>query len=87
MFVHKWAARSPWRAEVGNELEFLCFQFPYLVAYGFFEWVFGYTPEIRSVVNSSLKDFIILFSEITFISKYPTVKRSQIFKKAVANKW
>ena len=38
---------------------------------------------IRSVVNTALRDFNVLFSEIKHISKY----KSFYFKKMTASKW
>lgn len=40
----------------------------------FCEWVFGYMPEIRSVVAKGFKYVHILFYSITYISKYPTIE-------------
>ena len=43
-------------------------------------------PVIRSVVNTSLRDFNVLFYDIKYISKYPTFEILSS-KSLVANKW
>ena len=41
----------------GSEVAFLLFKFPHLEVNGFSEWIFGYMPEIRRVINTHLKEF------------------------------
>lgn len=65
---------------------------------GFFQWVFGLMPIMRSMVNTSLRDFLVLFSDIKIPyheirSFYVTSKRqslqrlSETFNLIVPSTW
>ena len=61
----------------------------HLKVYRFLEWVFGETPEIRSVVNTSFTDFNILFSELNASANIPLIKCEALkcLDKAIDKKW